>query len=166
MARVGLLGGTFNPPHVGHMICAQEALSALDLDRSLLQPARDGRAGRVDIPHAAVEELVFPDGELVRVPGPDERHIRAGADRTIFDSGPGGTGRAFDWGLVEDHGELARGILAGGIHAGNAREAEAVGAFAIDVGSGVEAAPGRKDAAKVEALFAALRPQSRRSACA
>lgn len=94
------------------------------------------------------------------------RSPRAGADRTIFDSGSGGTGQAFDWSLVEDHGELERGILAGGIHAGNAREAEAVGAFAIDVGSGVEAAPGRKDAAKVEALFAALRPESRRSACA
>ena len=84
----------------------------------------------------------------------------------IFDSGSGGTGRAFDWSLIKDHGELARGILAGGINAGNAREAEAVGAFAIDVGSGVEAAPARKDPAKVEALFAALRPESRRSACA
>ena len=38
MARVGLLGGTFNPPHVGHMLCAQEALAALELDRVLLMP--------------------------------------------------------------------------------------------------------------------------------
>jgi nicotinate-nucleotide adenylyltransferase len=38
VARVGLLGGTFNPPHVGHMVCAQEALSALELDRVLLLP--------------------------------------------------------------------------------------------------------------------------------
>ena len=38
MARVGLLGGTFNPPHVGHMLCAQEALVALELDRVLLIP--------------------------------------------------------------------------------------------------------------------------------
>ena len=26
MARVGLLGGTFNPPHVGHLVCAEEAI--------------------------------------------------------------------------------------------------------------------------------------------
>jgi nicotinate-nucleotide adenylyltransferase len=38
LARVGLLGGTFNPPHVGHMLCAQEALAALELDRVLLIP--------------------------------------------------------------------------------------------------------------------------------
>jgi nicotinate-nucleotide adenylyltransferase len=38
LARVGLLGGTFNPPHVGHMLCAQEALAALELDRVLLVP--------------------------------------------------------------------------------------------------------------------------------
>jgi nicotinate-nucleotide adenylyltransferase len=39
VARVGLLGGTFNPPHLGHLVCAQEALVALALDRVLLVPA-------------------------------------------------------------------------------------------------------------------------------
>jgi nicotinate-nucleotide adenylyltransferase len=38
VARTGLLGGTFNPPHVGHMLCAQEALTGLGLDRVLLVP--------------------------------------------------------------------------------------------------------------------------------
>ena len=38
MARVGILGGTFNPPHIGHMLCAQEALWELQLDRVLLIP--------------------------------------------------------------------------------------------------------------------------------
>ena len=38
--RVGLLGGTFNPPHLGHLICAQEALLGCGLDRVLLVPAR------------------------------------------------------------------------------------------------------------------------------
>jgi nicotinate-nucleotide adenylyltransferase len=36
---LGLLGGTFNPPHIGHLICAQEALLAFRLDRVLLVPA-------------------------------------------------------------------------------------------------------------------------------
>lgn len=39
MARVGLLGGTFNPPHLGHLVCAQEACVALGLDRVLFVPA-------------------------------------------------------------------------------------------------------------------------------
>ncbi len=36
--RVGLLGGTFNPPHIGHLVCAQQAWSQLGLDRVLLVP--------------------------------------------------------------------------------------------------------------------------------
>jgi nicotinate-nucleotide adenylyltransferase len=38
VARIGLLGGSFNPPHVGHMLCAQEALLGLGLDRVRLIP--------------------------------------------------------------------------------------------------------------------------------
>jgi nicotinate-nucleotide adenylyltransferase len=36
--RVGLLGGTFNPPHVAHLVCAQEARVQLGLDEVLLVP--------------------------------------------------------------------------------------------------------------------------------
>jgi nicotinate-nucleotide adenylyltransferase len=39
VARSGLLGGTFNPPHLGHLVCAQEAWVQLGLDRVLLVPA-------------------------------------------------------------------------------------------------------------------------------
>jgi nicotinate-nucleotide adenylyltransferase len=39
VAQVGLLGGTFDPPHLGHLVCAQEALVQLELDRVLLVPA-------------------------------------------------------------------------------------------------------------------------------
>ena len=38
MASVGILGGTFNPPHIGHLVCAQEARAQLKLDRVLLMP--------------------------------------------------------------------------------------------------------------------------------
>jgi nicotinate-nucleotide adenylyltransferase len=48
VAQVGLLGGTFNPPHLAHLVCAQEALLQLELDRVLLVPV--GIA-----PHKAVE---------------------------------------------------------------------------------------------------------------
>jgi nicotinate-nucleotide adenylyltransferase len=46
--RVGLLGGTFNPPHIGHLVCASQALAALELDRVLLVPVHEP-------PHKAVE---------------------------------------------------------------------------------------------------------------
>jgi nicotinate-nucleotide adenylyltransferase len=39
--RVGLLGGTFNPPHIGHLVCALQALSQLELDRVLLVPVHE-----------------------------------------------------------------------------------------------------------------------------
>ncbi|KGR90722.1 nicotinic acid mononucleotide adenylyltransferase [Ureibacillus massiliensis 4400831 = CIP 108448 = CCUG 49529] len=38
MKRVGILGGTFNPPHIGHLIMANEAFSALDLDEIRFMP--------------------------------------------------------------------------------------------------------------------------------
>ena len=47
--RVGLLGGTFNPPHVAHLVCAQEALLQLELERVLLVPVAVP-------PHKAVED--------------------------------------------------------------------------------------------------------------
>jgi nicotinate-nucleotide adenylyltransferase len=39
VGRIGSLGGTFNPPHLGHLLLAQEAHSALGLDRVLLVAA-------------------------------------------------------------------------------------------------------------------------------
>jgi indole-3-glycerol phosphate synthase / phosphoribosylanthranilate isomerase len=83
------------------------------------------------------------------------------ADRLLFDSGAGGTGRTFDWTLLRDHPALGQGIIAGGIGPHNAREARRLGAFAIDVGSGLDARPGRKSAEKIAALFEGLRSPSR-----
>ena len=37
---MGILGGTFNPPHLGHLVCAQEAYRELELDRVMFIPAR------------------------------------------------------------------------------------------------------------------------------
>lgn len=38
IGRIGVFGGTFDPPHVGHLVAASEALHALDLDRVLFVP--------------------------------------------------------------------------------------------------------------------------------
>ena len=83
------------------------------------------------------------------------------ADRLLFDSGSGGTGLTFDWSQVGDHPRLATALIAGGIGPGNAREASSIGAYAIDVGSAVDARRGVKSPQKIAALFDALRPPSR-----
>jgi phosphoribosylanthranilate isomerase len=72
---------------------------------------------------------------------------------------PGGTGRTFDWSAVREVRERAAWlVLAGGLDAENVGAAiAAVHPDAVDVSSGVEAAPGRKDPAKVRAFIEAVR---------
>jgi len=91
----------------------------------------------------------------------DGEPARPGADRILFDSGSGGTGKPFDWRLIEDRHDLASAFLAGGIGPANACAASRLGTYGLDVGSSVEASPGKKDPDKVKALFAALRPACR-----
>jgi nicotinate-nucleotide adenylyltransferase len=54
--RVGILGGAFNPPHIGHLICAQEAAVQLELDSVLFVPVGEA-----------------PHRELQDDPGPEAR---------------------------------------------------------------------------------------------
>lgn len=89
-----------------------------------------------------------------------------GFERVVFDASvggrSGGTGRTFDWSLLADWADLdRRGVLAGGLNPENARAADAVGAWAVDVNSGVEDAPGVKSAETLQRFFDALRPASR-----
>ena len=68
----------------------------------------------------------------------------------------GGTGESFDWDLVAKRRSKVPMILAGGLTAENVADAiELVRPFGVDVVSGVEAGPGRKDQAKVEAFLEA-----------
>ncbi len=80
--RLGILGGTFNPPHLGHLVCAQEAYLQLRLDRVMLIPARipphkpvddePGAEHRLELCRVAVSEderFMVSDLEIVR-PGP------------------------------------------------------------------------------------------------
>jgi nicotinate-nucleotide adenylyltransferase len=46
--RVGILGGAFNPPHTGHLVCAQEALIQLALDKVVFMPV--GQAPHRELP--------------------------------------------------------------------------------------------------------------------
>jgi indole-3-glycerol phosphate synthase/phosphoribosylanthranilate isomerase len=97
-----------------------------------------------------------------------ERLTGRGGDRLVFDNADGGSGRAFDWRLIERHPELRRGLVAGGIGKHNAREARRLGGYAIDVGSSVDERPGRKSPEKTAAFFEMLRAGCRQQlrACA
>jgi phosphoribosylanthranilate isomerase len=89
--------------------------------------------------------------------GADIRAIeRFHTDFHMLDSGRGGSGRPWDWELIAQRRSNVPVILAGGLTPDNVGEAiAAVRPWAVDVASGVEAAPGVKDPAKVEAFVAA-----------
>jgi indole-3-glycerol phosphate synthase / phosphoribosylanthranilate isomerase len=82
------------------------------------------------------------------------------ADRLLLDSGPegrlGGSGRVFDAEALADV-DIGGHVLAGGIRPENVERAARLGGWMIDVNSGVEQAPGIKDAALLKALFTRLR---------
>jgi phosphoribosylanthranilate isomerase len=77
----------------------------------------------------------------------------------------GGTGEAFDWGLLAARRSKVPLILSGGLGPENAVQAILAASshghrarpFALDTASGTEAAPGRKDPERLRAFFAAVR---------
>jgi phosphoribosylanthranilate isomerase len=88
----------------------------------------------------------------------------------FLDSGtseqPGGTGKAFDWQkaalLVEAMTKTANVVVAGGLNPLNVPEAiRILKPWGVDVASGVEATPGKKDPKKVRAFIAAVRESER-----
>ncbi len=70
----------------------------------------------------------------------------------------GGTGQTFPWGVALEARRHGRIVLAGGLTPDNVGEAvRRVRPFAVDVASGVERSPGRKDPQKVRAFIDAVR---------
>jgi phosphoribosylanthranilate isomerase len=88
---------------------------------------------------------------------------KAAADLILFDAKPpkdavlpGGNGLAFDWTAIADVASQVDYMLSGGLTPDNVAEAIAVtGARAVDVSSGVESAPGVKDADLIRSFIAA-----------
>lgn len=97
-------------------------------------------------------------------------HMTSGADLQAAEAYPtayhlfdsrygslrGGTGRAFDWNLLRGRSSEVPAIVAGGLRPENVAEAIAVTRpYAVDVASGVEAEPGRKDPSLLASFFEA-----------
>jgi phosphoribosylanthranilate isomerase len=77
------------------------------------------------------------------------------------DEAYGGTGQAVDWSLAREVAQAATVVLAGGLTAVNVGQAlRAVQPYGVDVSSGVEVAPGKKDHEKVRAFLRAVRSVS------
>ncbi len=99
--RIGIFGGTFDPPHIGHLIAAQDALQLVPLDKVLFVPAlvpphkqrkavssADVRLRMIRAAIAGDERFEVSDVELNRA-GPSYtvdtlRHLRAGGDELFL----------------------------------------------------------------------------------
>jgi len=81
-----------------------------------------------------------------------------GADAILLDAPRPGSGQLFDWSLTGEVPDGVRLMLAGGLDPDNVADAVvAVQPWAVDVVSGVESSPGRKDARKLRAFIAAAK---------
>ncbi|WCE28513.1 bifunctional indole-3-glycerol-phosphate synthase TrpC/phosphoribosylanthranilate isomerase TrpF [Vibrio sp. SCSIO 43137] len=80
--------------------------------------------------------------------------IENGVDRHLLDSKvgsqSGGTGQQFDWSLI---GTTQNIMLAGGLNPDNVKQASQLGCLGLDLNSGVESAPGKKDKALIDSAF-------------
>lgn len=105
---------------------------------------------------------------VLSVSAPEDLDAAAGwedhADHLMFDAKPpkgsvlpGGVGASFDWSMLGGRSFRTAWFLAGGLNSGNAAEAARIsGAPLLDVSSGVESAPGVKDAALIAAFLKAV----------
>jgi phosphoribosylanthranilate isomerase len=101
---------------------------------------------------------------------PEAERVRNFNETIVLDSGslqhPGGTGVVFDWRkaapIIENMQQVVRVVVAGGLNPMNVTEAiHVLKPWGVDVSSGVESKPGKKDREKVRAFVSAVRRAER-----
>jgi phosphoribosylanthranilate isomerase len=99
---------------------------------------------------------------VIKAFGADSDHLsradRFHTDLVLVDAPAPGSGKVFDWHLASEVPDSVRLILAGGLNPDNVADGiRAVRPWGVDVCSGVEAAPGRKDPVKVRRFISNAR---------
>jgi phosphoribosylanthranilate isomerase len=124
-------------------------------DRVAAIRERTGKAVMKVLHLAEAADLAAVAGYL---PVADRLMFEAKPPASMSNALPGGNALAFDWSLLAGRSFARPWMLAGGLNAGNLKEAAGTsGARAVDVSSGVESAPGVKDPAKIRAFLRAAR---------
>ena len=93
--RVGVLGGTFDPIHLGHLVVASEVHHALGLDEVVLVPAgrpwqKDGRQITDAEQRVSMIELAVADDDRLRLSRVDVEEARSAKDRWHFSGAQAG----------------------------------------------------------------------------
>ena len=86
MPRLGLLGGTFNPPHVAHLVAAQEARFQLELDRVVLIPVHTPPHKEAEVDPGPEARLRLCEAAVAGDPGLEVSRVevdRAGPSYTV-----------------------------------------------------------------------------------
>ena len=101
----------------------------------------------LDVPDNVVRWPVMREGDA----------CEAWPELFVYEGRASGKGRTVDWQLAGEHARRGRMVLAGGLDCDNVTAAiRTVRPFGVDVSSGVEAAPGKKDTHKIRAFIAAV----------
>lgn len=98
--------------------------------------------------HVQIIKAVNIQNDATELPAMNYQHV----DHYLLDGKKGGSGEPFDWRLLEGL-DLSNLFLAGGISSENIEDALRYQPLGVDINSGVESAPGIKDAAKLETIF-------------
>jgi nicotinate-nucleotide adenylyltransferase len=147
MGRIGILGGTFNPPHIAHLVCAQEARHQLGLDQVLLVPVNvpphkvapddPGPAHRARMCELAARNQswltvstieIDREGQSYTVDTLRQLHEDAPRDELVLIVGADAAASLPGWRMPEEIAQLATLAVAsrGTVHEGDVREALAL----------------------------------------
>jgi phosphoribosylanthranilate isomerase len=163
---------------LAHLAGGTETVAVMvDPDNVLLEQVRDGMQpdwiqlhGSEDAERIVQIRAYAKQGVWKSVPVAEASDVEAAkafdgvADMLVFDakppagaSRPGGWGASYDYSLLKNLQLRSRWLLSGGLDADTVANAvTASGARGVDVSSGIESAPGIKDAAKMKSFAAAL----------